>query len=125
MKRMFLIIVGIAFVASSICIEIGWTEYVSVCNRPVASHLEKYSNLFDENFDGHFAIEEIGFPFGVHELNIQECVNQVVEKRKASEVSDSMLSSKSIDAENVGKLLTPNRINYNSDTITVTGGPAF
>ena len=70
MKTRLLIIIVIATIASSAGVSITWMEYGSACNKPVTDHLQRYSNLFDENFDGTFAIEDIGFPFGVHEMNI-------------------------------------------------------
>lgn len=124
MKTRLLIIFTITIIAASLG-AVMWTEYGVVCSRPVLDHLQKYSNLFDENFDGKFVIHDVGFPFGVHELNIQECVNNVLEKRKTEEVLKKMLSSKSTGMDDVGKLLTLNQINYNPDTLVVTGGPAF
>jgi hypothetical protein len=123
MRATFLIIVGIAIIVSSTGIFMTWVEYGSVCNKPVADHLQKYSNLFDESFDGIFGIKDSGFSFGVHELNIQECVNHMLEKRKTDKTTERMLSSKSTGMDDVGKLLTLNQINYNLDTLVVTGGP--
>ena len=125
MKTKLLIVIVIAIVASSAGVSIIWMEYGSVCNKPVTDHLQKHSNLFDENFDGEFAMEDIGFPFGVHELNIQECVNHMLEKRKMDKTMEKMLSSKSTTMDDVGKLLTLNQINYNPDTLVVTSGPTF
>jgi len=125
MKTRLLIIIAIAIIASSAGVAIIWTEYGSVCNKPVTDHLQKYSNLFDEDFDGTFSMEWISLPFGVNESNIQECVNHVLEKRKTDKNLETMLSSKSTSMDDVGKLLTLNQINYNPDTLVVTGGPAF
>ena len=126
MKTSVLIIVVIAIIASSAGASITWMEYGTVCNKPVTDHLQKRSNLFDENFDGAFAMKDIGFPFGVHELNIQECVNHILEKRKTDKtIEKKMLSSKSTSMDDVGKLLTLNQVNYNPDTLVVTGGPAY
>ena len=125
MKIRLLIIITIAIIASSAGVTIIWTEYGSVCNKPVTDHLQKYSNLFDEDFDGIFSMEWISLPFGVNESSIQECVNHVLEKRKTDKNLETMLSSKSTDMDDVGKLLTLNQINYNPDTLVVTGGPAF
>nr|MCH9657249.1 hypothetical protein [archaeon] len=98
----------------------------AVCNKPVTDHLQKHSNLFDENFDGIFSMESIGLPFGVSELSIQECVNHVLEKTKTDRTAKKeMLSSRSTSMDDVGKLLTLNHVNYNPDTLVVTGGPAF
>lgn len=57
---------------------VTWMEHGTVCNPAVVDHLHKYSNLFDEDFDGEFVILDIGLPFGVTETGIQECVNRVV-----------------------------------------------
>ena len=125
MKTRVLIIIVIAIIASSAGASITWMEYGSVCNKAVTDHLQKYSNLFDENSDGTFSMEWISLPFGVNESNIQECVNHVLEKRKTDKNLETMLSSKSTGMEDVGKLLALNQINYNPDTLVVTGGPAF
>jgi hypothetical protein len=125
MKTRLMIIIAIAIIASSAGVAIIWTEYGSVCNKPVTDHLQKYSNLFDEDFDGTFSMEWISLPFGVNESNIQECVNHVLEKRKTDKNLEMMLSSESTGMDDVGKLLTQNQINYNPDTLVVTGGPAF
>lgn len=58
-----------------------WVEYGVVCNDNVVDHLQKHSNLFDDDYEGEFAMNDIGYPFGVHELNIQECVDYVLEQR--------------------------------------------
>jgi len=124
MKTRLLIIFTITIIAASVG-AVMWTEYGVVCSRSVLDHLQKYSNLFDDGFDGTFVIHDVGFPFGVHELNIQECVNHTLEKRKTDKVVKNMLSSKSTGMNDVGKLLILNQINYNPDTLVVTGGPAF
>ena len=126
MNPRVLIIAVIAIIASSVGASIIWMEYGSVCNKPVTDHLQKYSNLFDENSDGVFSMESIGLPFGVNESSIQECVNHVLEKRKIDKTTaNEMLSSKSTGMANVEKLLVLNQVNYNPDTLVVTGGPAF
>lgn len=126
MKTGVLIIVVIAIIMSSTGVSIIWMEYGSVCNKPVTEHLQKYSNLFDENFDGAFSMESIGLPFGVNESSIQECVNHMIEKRNADKTTaNEMLSSKSTGMANVEKLLVLNQVNYNPDMLVVTGGPAF
>jgi len=81
MKTRLLIIIGIITLVAISSGVVMWLEYGVVCNKAVLDHLQKYSNLFDENFDGKFAILDIGYPFGVHDLNIQECVQHVLEKR--------------------------------------------
>jgi len=125
MKTRLLIIITIAIIAFSAVISMMWMEYGSVCNKSVMNHLQKYSNLYDEDFDGTFSIEWISLPFGVNESNIQECVNHVLEKRKVDKTAERMLSSKYTGIDDVSKLLTLNQINYNPDTLVVTGGPAF
>lgn len=60
-----------------------WIEYGTVCNDHVVEHLQKYSNLFDGNTTREtFGMNEIGYPFGVHGGNIQECVDYVFENRE-------------------------------------------
>ncbi|MGY5147909.1 MAG: hypothetical protein ACW9W4_07920 [Candidatus Nitrosopumilus sp. bin_7KS] len=58
-----------------------WIEYGTVCNEHVVQHLQKHSNLFDVNYDGEFVINSKDYSFGVHELNIQECVNYILEQK--------------------------------------------
>ncbi|MCA9827958.1 MAG: hypothetical protein KC444_06155 [Nitrosopumilus sp.] len=59
-----------------------WIEYGTVCNDHVIDHLQRYSNLFVENTTrGTFGMNEIGYPFGVHGGNIQDCVDYVFENR--------------------------------------------
>ena len=82
MKTRVLVIIA---VSSALVIPIGyflWIEYGMVCNNAVRQHLEKYSNLFDENTTFEtYAVHEVGTPFGVHSWNMQECVNHILEKR--------------------------------------------
>lgn len=53
-----------------------------ICNSAVGTHLQKYSNLFDENTTKEtYGILEIGLPFGVHPGNVKECVDYVFEQR--------------------------------------------
>ncbi len=125
MNSKIFIIIAIAIIASSAGGSMMWMEYGSVCNKSVTDHLQKYSNLLDENFDGILAIEGISLPFGVNESSIQECVNHVLEKRKTDKNLKTMLSSKSTSMDDVGKLLTLNQVNYNPDTLVVTSGPSF
>ena len=83
MKTRFLIIIVIAIVASSAGVSITWMEYGSVCNKPVTDHLQKHSNLFDENTTHEtYGILEIGYPFGVHSWNVKQCVDHVLEQRE-------------------------------------------
>ena len=59
-----------------------WEEYGMICNNAVTGHLQKYSNLFDENTTHKtYAIHDIGYPPGVHSWNVKECVDFVLEKR--------------------------------------------
>ena len=59
-----------------------FTEYLKICNDAVVHHLKKYSNLFDENTAREtYAINDIGFPFGVHSWNVKECVDFVLDSR--------------------------------------------
>ena len=83
MKIKLLGIIGITAIILISVFLLMWPEYGMTCNNAVVAHLQKYSNLFSENvsFDT-FAMEEVGYPFGVHSLNIQECVNFVFENQK-------------------------------------------
>ena len=126
MKTRVLIIIGITIIVFSAGVSVIWVEYGSVCNRSVTDHLQKYSNLFDENFDESFSMESIGLPFGVNESSIQECVNHILEKRKTDKTAENeMVSSKFTGMDKVGKLLALNQVNYDPDTLVVTRGPAF
>jgi len=71
MNSSILIIIIIAIITFSAGAIVVWTEYGSVCNKSVTDHLQKYSNLFDDNFVGILAIEGISLPFGVNESSIQ------------------------------------------------------
>ena len=58
------------------------------CNEPILIHLEKYSNLFDEEFDGVYGIEDIGLPDGVSQEKFEECVDIIYEKRTSMELEN-------------------------------------
>ena len=86
MNTKILIIIA---VSSILMIPIGyfmWIKYGMVCNNAVTQHLQKYSNLFDENITREtYGINEIGLPFGVHPGNLQECVDYTLEQRTVTE----------------------------------------
>lgn len=66
-----------------------WEEYGMVCNNAVIGHLQKYSNLFDENTPSQtYIMLDIGYPFGVHSWNVKECVDFVLEKRASMELGN-------------------------------------
>jgi hypothetical protein len=76
-----LIIVIIALIIISFFV-VAWPKYGMICNSAVGTHLQKYSNLFDENTTKEtYGILEIGLPFGVHPGNVKECVDYVFEQR--------------------------------------------
>ena len=80
-----LAVLGISATIIISIFAVMWQEYGMVCNNAVTKHLQKYSNLFwDEVTYETYAIENIGFPFGVHSWNVQECVNFTFEERTAS-----------------------------------------
>ena len=89
MKIRLCIIIGLIVI---IMISIGivlWSEYGMVCNNAVVAHLQKHSNLFwDEVTYDTYGIEDIGYPFGVHSWNVQECVNFTFEKRASLELEN-------------------------------------
>ena len=81
MKTRLLIIIGILSIIMISIFAVMWPEYGMVCNHAVVKHLQKYSNLFDENTTRQtYGIAEIGYPFGVHSWNVNECVDFVLEK---------------------------------------------
>ena len=89
MNSKIFIFIAIAIIASSAGGSMMWMEYGSVCNNAVVEHLQKYSNLFDENIIHEtYAIQDIRFPFGVHPWNIQECVDYIFEKRSLRGLED-------------------------------------
>ena len=79
-------------VVSLVVISMGnvmWIEYGMVCNNAVAKHLQKYSNLFDENTTRDtYGILEIGLSFGVHPGNVKECVDFVFEQQTSVELEN-------------------------------------
>ena len=83
MKTRLLIIIGISLLFVISTSIVLWTEYGMVCNNAVVAHLQKYSNLFDENTTKEtYVILEIGYPFGVHSWNVKQCVDHVLEQRE-------------------------------------------
>ena len=52
-----------------------------VCDKQILEHLSRYSNLFDEKFDGNYLIKHIGLPDGVTKEKFEECVEFILEKR--------------------------------------------
>lgn len=89
MKTRTLIIIGIIIAATVSAISlVTWMEYGVVCSKPVLDHLHKYSNLFDDDFDGTFTILDIGFPFGVTQWNLEECADLILEKRTSMELEN-------------------------------------
>ena len=51
------------------------------CSIPILLHLEKHSNLFDEEFEGQLVINAIGLPEGITQEKFNECVDFIIEKR--------------------------------------------
>ena len=83
MKTKFLIISGISLLFVISTSIVLWSEYGMVCNNAVTAHLQKYSNLFDENTTHEtYGIEQIGYPFGVHSWNVKQCVDHVLEQKE-------------------------------------------
>ena len=52
-----------------------------VCDKQILAHLTRYSNLFDEEFDGNYLTKHIGLPDGVTQEKFEECVDYILEKR--------------------------------------------
>jgi len=89
LKTRLLIIIGISSIIAISIFVVAWPEYGMVCNNAVVVHLQKYSNLFDENTTKEtYGILEIGYPFGVHPGNVKECVDSVLEKRSSAELEN-------------------------------------
>lgn len=80
LKKWAIMAIMVCVVITALASAVLWIQYGAVCNPAVVDHLHKYSNLFDEGFDGEFVINDIGLPFGVTELGIRECVNRIVSK---------------------------------------------
>ncbi|MDH3203215.1 MAG: hypothetical protein OEL81_00880 [Nitrosopumilus sp.] len=55
--------------------------YQMGCDQPILAHLAKYSNLFDDDFNGEFFIDLIGLPDGVSQEKFEWCVDFIYEKR--------------------------------------------
>lgn len=52
------------------------------CSDAMVIHLKKYSNAFDEKWNGKsVAIEDIGLPWGVHQYALDECMQNISELR--------------------------------------------
>lgn len=54
------------------------------CDKPILSHLTRYSNLLDEEFNGTYMIDLIGLPDGVSQEKFEKCVDVIFEKRLPS-----------------------------------------
>ena len=89
MNTRILIIIGISSVIAIPIFAVMWQEYGMVCNNTVVAHLQKHSNLFwDEVTFDTYGIKDIGFPFGVHSWNVQECVDLTFEKRASMKLEN-------------------------------------
>ena len=77
-KLLVLVIIGIIVVSVGI---VSWTTYGIACSKPVLEHLEKYSNVFDDDAD-EYIIAAIGLPFGVSQENLDSCAQQILEQKK-------------------------------------------
>jgi uncharacterized protein YxeA len=82
MKTRLLLIIGIIVIITIPISTVLWTEYGMVCNNAVVEHLKKYSNVFEDSttYDT-YEINAIGLPFGVHGLNVKECVESILENK--------------------------------------------
>ena len=59
------------------------------CDQPILAHLEKYSNLLDEEFNGKYAMEDIGLSDRVSVEKFNECVDLIYEQRISVELEES------------------------------------
>ena len=59
--------------------------YKMGCNPPILALLSKHSNLFDEAFNGKYAIEDGRLPDGVTKEKFEWCVDFIYDKRLPSE----------------------------------------
>jgi hypothetical protein len=63
------------------------------CDQPILAHLAKYSNLLDEEFNGKYAIEDIGLPDGVTKEQFEECEDFILEQRTTVELENENIES--------------------------------
>ena len=63
------------------------------CNQLVLDYIYRYTNLFDEKFDGVYYRNFVGFPDGVTKENFQECVDFILETRISVETKPILIST--------------------------------
>lgn len=120
MRNRLLIVVGIiAFLTISIS-NVVWTEYGMVCNNAVVQHLGEYSNLFEDSSYNFFLLESISLPFGVHQLNIQECVDFTFEQRSSIKLENMnpICQNAISDLVNAARKINPEDILENEKILT-------
>ena len=52
------------------------------CTKPILEHLDKHTNLLDENFNGNVYRNLIGLPEDISEEEYEKCFDAIFEKRK-------------------------------------------
>ncbi|MCH7967458.1 MAG: hypothetical protein IIB02_08625 [Thaumarchaeota archaeon] len=52
-----------------------------VCDKQILAHLTRYSNLFDEEFDGNYLTYNLVLPDGVTQEKFDECIEFILEKK--------------------------------------------
>lgn len=52
------------------------------CTKPLLEHLDRYTNLLDENFNGIVYRDSIGLPEDISEEEYDKCFDAIFEKRK-------------------------------------------
>ena len=58
------------------------------CNQLVLDYIYRYTNLFDEKFDGVYYRNFVGLPDGVSNEKLQECTDFIREKRTSTELEN-------------------------------------
>ena len=66
------------------------------CDQPIFAHLAKYSNLLDEEFNGKYAMEDIGLSDDASVEKFNECVDFIYEKRTSVELEESEIDRRRI-----------------------------
>ncbi|MCV0366351.1 MAG: hypothetical protein K5798_03670 [Nitrosopumilus sp.] len=51
------------------------------CIEPAINHAFRYSNLLDDSFDGTYYIDAIGYPDDLSQVEFDNCVKIILEKR--------------------------------------------
>ncbi len=55
--------------------------YNNKCDKSILEHIAKYTNLFDEDFDGNYIFEDLGLEDGGSQEKFEKCFDFILEKR--------------------------------------------